>query len=376
VIRPGFRTIATGLAVSLAVLNLLGGIGGALVRLGWGLPIGAPASHGAVMIGGFFGTLIGLERAVAVGHRPAYAVPLAAGLGGWAALFADTNAPAAGAWLLAAGGLVWLYLWAGLRRAWSVHLLVQAAGAVCWGLGVLAWWIGDLEAAVAGWIAFLTLTIAGERRELTRLTRLPGIARHAFVVIVAGLLVAVLGTVLLPVGTGARVWARGLDAVATAALALWLLRWDIARHQWSAEGWIGHTAQCLVIGYVWLLAGALLAVVPLIDAPASVQALAGLSRHAVLLGFVFAMVFGHAPVILPALAGLRPVYSPWARAAIVWLSASLVLRGASLVAARPEWLAWAGIGHAIAIVGFAAVMARGAFRYWRQRERRPRRAAL
>ena len=81
-----------------------------------------------------------------------------------------------------------------------------------------------------------------------------------------------------------------------------------------------------------------------------------LARHAVLLGFVFAMVFGHAPIILPALARVRPLYSAWARVPIWILSASLVVRGAGLASGSGGALALAGAGHAAAIAWFAAVM--------------------
>jgi hypothetical protein len=133
---------------------------------------------------------------------------------------------------------------------------------------------------------------------------------------------------------------------ACAWLALWLLRWDIAPRQWRREGWLGHTSQCLTLGYLWLLAGALLALGGLTDLLRADGA-AGVARHAVLLGFVFAMVFGHAPIILPALARVRPVYTRWARLPIWVLSASLLLR-----------LAASGALHAVAVASFAAVMAK------------------
>jgi len=60
------------------------GVAGGLVRLGAGIPApaGAVALHGALMVSGFLGTVIGLERAVALGQRWAYGAPLASGIGG------------------------------------------------------------------------------------------------------------------------------------------------------------------------------------------------------------------------------------------------------------------------------------------------------
>ena len=106
------------------------------------------------------------------------------------------------------------------------------------------------------------------------------------------------------------------------------------------------------VGYAWLLAGALLGLAGL----AWPGGAAPLALHAVLLGFVFAMVFGHAPIILPALAKVRPVYSAWARWPIWILSASLAVRGLALASGSAPAMAVAGAGHALAIVWFAAVM--------------------
>ena len=73
----------------LAALALLAGLWAGLIRLGWQLPplaLQLPAQHGPLMVSGFLGTLISLERAVALsqnqnGRRLYYLAPLLAGLG-------------------------------------------------------------------------------------------------------------------------------------------------------------------------------------------------------------------------------------------------------------------------------------------------------
>jgi hypothetical protein len=55
--------------LGLAGAALLAGLWAGLVRLGWAVPPGHPAwvaNHGPLMISGFLGTLISLERAVAL----------------------------------------------------------------------------------------------------------------------------------------------------------------------------------------------------------------------------------------------------------------------------------------------------------------------
>ena len=84
--------------------------------------------------------------------------------------------------------------------------------------------------------------------------------------------------------------------------------------------------RCLFGGYVWLAAGGLLWLVyggvmagPIYDAV----------LHAVFLGFVFAMIFGHAPLIFPSVLGRPMAYLPAFYGPLVVLHASLILRIAS-----------------------------------------------
>ena len=65
-----------------------------------------------------------------------------------------------------------------------------------------------------------------------------------------------------------------------------------------ATGLTRYIALCLLAGYAWLaLSGVLLAMGASFD---NGRALWDAALHSILLGFVFSMVFGHAPVILPA----------------------------------------------------------------------------
>src|SRR5574337_209294 len=69
----------------LASLALLAALWAGLMRLGWHLSALTPSlalAHGPLMISGFLGTLIALERAVALKQKWMYLPPLLAGLGG------------------------------------------------------------------------------------------------------------------------------------------------------------------------------------------------------------------------------------------------------------------------------------------------------
>ncbi|MDC8786420.1 hypothetical protein [Roseateles koreensis] len=332
----------------LAALNLVGALGGGLLRLGWGAlpaPLAAQAlqGHGALMMAGFFGSLIALERALAL--RRGMGVPLSAACAGLLAL-AGFWAWAGWLWLLAAVGLLGLYVWAAYSRARSLPLAVEASGALALVWAAAAFVLGAPEQSRWGWSLFLLLTIVGERRELMRLRPLPGWAAQAFLLAWGVLGVAALLLMGPAPGLGAPlVW------IIMGLLSLWLLAFDLARLQWRSNGWAGHTARCLLVGYVWLLAAALAGLWGQGGA-------GGIAWHLLWLGFVFSMVFAHAPIMLPALAGLRPRYSPWALLPLAVMGLSLLLRSTAVLAGHPNALAWAGAGHGVAVLGFGLIMGR------------------
>ena len=79
--------------MAMGMLALLAAMWAGVVRLGWGWPVlqpSLPINHGPLMISGFLGTVIGVERAVALSapaltsrpRRWTYLGPLLTGLGG------------------------------------------------------------------------------------------------------------------------------------------------------------------------------------------------------------------------------------------------------------------------------------------------------
>lgn len=280
--------------LGLGIIALLAGLTGALVLLGLSMP--APslrlgARHGLLMTLGFLGTVIALERAVALGRPWGYLAPLAAGLGGLALAIglADPTGPA----LLALGGAAFVAMYVAFERIESsLHTTVQAAGAVAWlGAGALLL-VGRDTAQVVPWLAaFLVLTIVGERLELSRVGRLTRRARGAFAVAASAFGAGVALSLALP-GLGFR-----LAGVGLLALAAWLARNDIARRTVRSGGVTRFIALCLLIGYAWLAVAGL---TWLLNGTESSGRAFDAMLHALFLGFVISMVFGHAPVILPS----------------------------------------------------------------------------
>ena len=345
----------------LGMLALVVGTLAGLARLGWGVPGPAAAqagTHGALMVAAFFGTVIGLERAVAIGRGWAYLGPVAAGLGG-VALLAGLPAPVAPLLLTLASVVLAAASAVVLRRLVAPFTLILFGGALCWLVGNLAWLLtAAIAAAVPWWLAFLVLTIAGERLELTRFLPTPVAAQRVFLVIVAAL---VLGA-LLALGaeeTGLRLFSGGL-----LALALWLLRYDIARRNAGQQGLTRYIALCLLSGYGWLLlAGGL----GLAGAFLPGHAWRDAALHAVGLGFVFAMVFGHAPIIFPAVARVKIPYHPVFYMPLVLLHLSLALRCFGGLGGAFALRRLGGLANALVLLLFIATMA---VSVWRGRQKK------
>ena len=153
-----------------------------------------------------------------------------------------------------------------------------------------------------------------------------------------------------------------LFPVTLLALAIWLLKQDIARRTVHQQGLTRFIAVCLLSGYVWLGIGALI----LLSAGGTVpnSAAYGAGLHAILLGFVFAMVFGHAPIIFPAILGVRLPYHRLFYLPLAVLHLSLVLRVAGTLLSEEQMRSIGGALNAAAlalfVLGMVVSVARGA----------------
>jgi hypothetical protein len=331
----------------LGFVSLAFGIAAGLARLGFTLQ--APvALHGPLVAGAFFGTVISLERAVALGRGWAYGAPLAAGVAGLAWIL---GAPvAAGGALLVAGAMVLLA--ASLvvfRMQPALHNAVLVAGAACLALGGAAVAAGDPSAATPAWLGFLALTIAGERLELSRFMPPAPAAKRVF----AAICVATLASTVVAVFAPAIGWK--LLAAALLGLAGWLAAKDIARRTVRERGLTRYIAWALLSGYAWLALGALAALASPDFAPG--RAAWDAALHAWFLGFVFSMVFGHAPIIAPALLRLALPYHAVFYLPLILLHASVALRFAGSLLSLPWLREAAALGHAAAIALFILTMA-------------------
>ena len=74
--------------------------------------------------------------------------------------------------------------------------------------------------------------------------------------------------------------------------------------------------------------------------------------HALALGFVFSMVFGHAPIIFPAVLRVAVPYHPWFYVPLALLHGSLLVRLAGDAMGDFAWTRAGGLGNAVALLAF------------------------
>jgi hypothetical protein len=308
---------------------------------------------------------------VAVGRLWAYAAPLLTGLGTVLVLH---GGPAFAPLFDLAGSVV--LLWATLSvlpRQRENFVLLLAVAAACRSVGNALWAGGAaVHEVVIWWLAFLVLTIAGERLELSRFMPPSTAALRWFALITAWLLLSLAGASRVPrQAVPATPWAIQGFGVGLLALAGWLMRYDLARRTVRQRGLTRYIAMCLLSGYVWLaLGGAVMAGAGLAPGRPSYDA----ALHALLLGFVFSMVFGHAPIVFPAVLRVALPYHPVFYAPLVLLHGSVAVRLLGDASGSFALAHWGALGSALALAAFIAVMAGAVMRSRLAAMKRPARS--
>ena len=358
----------------LAGIALLAGLDASLVRLGALAPVTSTSLgtvHGLLMIYGFLGTAICLERAVALqsdGRRAwAYAAPLLTGAGGVSAVVIALNEGARVAlanlpiprflaahlpgfapermmpgFLITLGmtllTAIYCYVWA--RRQATHAVLIQLMGALIGLGGILLWWRGlETPRAVPWWLAFLIVTIIGERVELARLAFASGSTERRITAESAALMVGLTVALYSPTIGYPLI---GLSLGVLMADTAWH---DVARGTVRMKGLPRLAAVCMLSGYAWALVPALMWVI----APPAFDGYgydAGV--HAITIGFVVSMLLAHAPVIIPAVARREVPYHGAMWVPFAFLQLSLLVR--LLAGAREAAYPWR-LGGTLGVVG-------------------------
>lgn len=299
-----------------AGLAMLAALNAGLLLLNLPAPVTRWADlHGVLMVVGFLGTLIAMERAVALRHPLGYLAPALLGSG---AVILLTPLPATlGQLLLIEGALafciVYLVLW---RRSRDVLVLVQLLGGLHLLIATITWLFAPVHALVPWFVGFLVLTITAERIELARFQMPPGSTYRL-----------VAATTALTVSTTAGLFwpdlAVRLSGTLLIVLVLWLLQHDVARVGIRGTGLRRFSAAALLGGYGWLL---IAAVCWLVFGHQTSGFAYDAIVHAVMLGFAISMVMAHAPIILPAVLRRPLPYRPMLWVPLGLLHIGLILR--------------------------------------------------
>lgn len=292
------------LLVALAALGTAA-LGG-LLRLPVALPLGETggrwaALHGPLMICGFLGTVIALERAVGLPYRWPYLAPAISMMA--AAHLIAGGGPVVGSALFSLASALFVAVTiriTSLRpEPFTVLLMLGAFG---WLSGNVAWLAGrSIPQVLPLWMVFPALTIVGERLDLARFQR-PNAAALPLLGLAVGVFLAGSLTALGRFEAGQ--WIQGAGLL---ALAVWLGWFDLAWRTVRQPGLPRFMSVCLLSGFGWLaVAGiGLLGWAPLTSGLAF-----DATMHAFFVGFVFSMIFGHAPVIFPAVLGKGMIFHP------------------------------------------------------------------
>lgn len=334
------------LLVALGGVALLSGLNAALVRLEVWAPVAFDRLgdvHGQVMVLGFLGTLISLERAQALGRAWAFLAPALFGVGALALI--GPAPPLLGELLQAEGALVFVATYIALwHRAPRPLVAVQVLSGILVLGGAVVLTFAGAPGALPWLAGFVIVTIAAERAELAALS----MGRRADVELLAlasALTLSVLSSLVFP-AIGER-----LVGVAVVAIAAWLAAHDVARRQLRLTGQHRYLATALMAGYANLLiAGLVLAFAGLRTSTATYDVVV----HGVFLGFGVSMVMAHAPVILPAVLGRPLPYRPVLWVPLMLLHVSLGIRFTGALSGQNQLWQAGGVLGVIAMLTFLA----------------------
>ncbi|HEX6224744.1 MAG TPA: hypothetical protein VFZ52_10050 [Chryseolinea sp.] len=329
--------------VLFAAICLLCGLWTGLSRIGWHLhTLPGTAHHGAIMVGGFLGTLISLEKIIPLKRKMLFVIPL---LSASSILF-YTHPPTSIIFLmLSSAGLVFVFAYYfGNQRSLEHGLMV--IGALCWLIGnIMLFTKSFYPVAFSWWLAFTLFVVTGERLELMKFLPITSASKMLLSAFL-GLFLA--GTLLSFHGIG-----KHIGAVALICISSWLLRNDLVGIAVRKNGLTRFIAISLSAGYIALLVVGIL-FIAFSNNGLSYDAIV----HSYFIGFVFSMIFAHGPVILPGVLGLA--VKPFHKILYAWLfllHSSWLIRTFSDAYGQLQWRMFSGILSAAAILGFMGTVA-------------------
>ncbi|MEQ8684284.1 MAG: hypothetical protein RIE86_03285 [Imperialibacter sp.] len=325
---------------ALALVGLLSGVWAGLIRIGFDLPpVDLATLHGPLMVGGFVGTLIGVERSILSSNGKWWLIPALSGAAiiAWLAGFHQV----APYFLIAASALLVLLqaiLLLSSSPTWVTF--VQFCGAICFAGGNIRLLFNPLMPAIVPfWMGFVLCFILA-----TRLSENP--AKNVLMgsLIKVGLVVFLV-SLIVPFHLGGYYLTGG----GLVAIALGMIYIEVQTDQGIGWSYEKYSFTAIMLGWFWLLTsgiGIMLWKEHIYGYDAT--------THSFFVGFLFSMVFIHALAKASYLAGLsKPPFHPVLFTWLILLSVSLLLRVfAADILHIISLKKWSGLLNGISIFGF------------------------
>lgn len=295
------------------------------------------------MVNGFFATLIGMERAVALNKLWAYLASVLSGIGAIVLLIGSS----VGIIFIFVSSLIFFIMNVMfLKRQFADFIIGGVIGAFLLVYGNFLWLInGSITDAVILWIGFFILIIASERLGLTRFTNRPVWAQYVFWAPILFILLA---------GFVNKNYSFKLLGMGLIGIALWLSKFDIIRLNFRQKGLPKFSALALSAGYFWLFWSGVIA---LVYADYFASPIYDVIVHSIMIGFVFSMVFANAPIIMPSIIGLKKSFH-WSLYMPLWLlHITLVFRVIGGLILNNHLRLIGAMGNAISVVLFIFLFA-------------------
>lgn len=321
-----FQTIYVLLPLAFTSVGL--GIYTGLTRLGAPLPhLEITGFHGPIMVGGFLGGLISLERCITRSNRFWMAVPILA-LTSIPLFILNLPNQAYLAQLLASIGLLSLHL-RQMAENKAGDLWPGTIGTLLWVVASLRLLLSPLiEMSVLGWEGFILFTVLGERMELSRFLNISQGQRT----VRDSLLAALALSFIIPFHTVGLYLQSGLTLLVIVAF----LKSEMAWKALKKGGQFSYIATAILSGYLWLGIHAFWASLG-IDHPLYYD----IYLHTFFLGFGFSMIWAHAPIIVPALLRRQlKLYHPsfWVLLGLFHLSLMARVVSSALLELEARWI--------------------------------------
>lgn len=321
----------------LAFANLIAGMATGLIRIGWSFPaVPTAIHHGAIMVGGFLGTLILLEKVIPLKKKFLFAFPLINSL---SVLMMNAKFYYVGFYSLIIGaiGLLIVFLFYFKKQPNDLSIWLMIAGACCLiGGHIMILSKQFYPLAFPWWMGFPLFIIVGERVELSKFLPVTQQNKNALlffcVLFIAGLFISFHGA------------GKYFSAAGLIMIALWLLKHDVIAIGLKKTALTRFSSYALLSGCIALLfTGIFLVTLP--NLPLAYDAVV----HTFFLGFVFTMIFAHGPIILPGVLGLNvKPYHPLLYVPLLAILLSVVLRILADTSVLPYiirlWSGWISVG--------------------------------